>query len=104
MKTLCDHYGISINDSCEGQVTTGIPVVNPVHAASELEDFMEAFDDDINVLNEKLKKSAKHLGSERNLNKAKTFIKTKKRTFSYELNLYITKWIITKSITKNVSK
>ena len=80
LKTLCDHYGISVNDSYEGQVTTAIPVLNPVHAASEFEDFMEAFDDGVNFLNEKLKKSGKQLGSERNLNEAKTFIETKKPT------------------------
>ena len=50
----------------------------PVHAASELEDFIEAFDDGINVLHEKLKKSAKQLVSERNLNEA--FIETNKPT------------------------
>ena len=55
-------------------------MLNPVHAASEFEDFMEAFDDGVNFLNEKLKKSAKQLGSERNLNEAKTFIETKKPT------------------------
>ena len=55
-------------------------MLNPVHAAGELEDFMEAFDDGINFLYEKLKKSAKQLGSERNLNEAKTFIETKKPT------------------------
>ena len=59
LKTLSDHYGISVNNSFEGQVTSAIPVVNPVHSASELEDFKEAFGDGINFLNEKLKKSAK---------------------------------------------
>ena len=29
LKTLCDHYGISVNDSYEFQVTIAIPVVNP---------------------------------------------------------------------------
>ena len=38
------------------KLITAIPVVNPVHATSELEDFMEAFDDGVNFLNEKLKK------------------------------------------------
>ena len=80
MWSLCGHYGISVNDSFEGQVTTVIPVVNPVHAASELEDFKETFDDGINFLTGKLKKSVKQLGSERNLNEAKTFIETKKPT------------------------
>ena len=74
------HYGISVNNSFEGQVTTAIPEVNPVHASSELQDFKNAFDGGINFLNEKLKKSAKQLGSERNLNEAKTFIETKKPT------------------------
>ena len=78
-KTLCAHYGISVNDSYEGQVTTAIPLLNPVHVASELKDFMAAFDVGVNFLNEKLK-SAKQLGSERNLNEAKTFIETKKPT------------------------
>ena len=55
-------------------------MVNPVHSASELEDFKEALDDGINFLNEKLKKSAKQLGSERNLNEAKTFTDINKPT------------------------
>ena len=36
-------------------------VINPVHAKSEYEDFIEAFDDAMSFLNEKLKKSAKQL-------------------------------------------
>ena len=64
LKTLCDHYGTSINDSYEGQTTTAAPVINPVHAKSEFEDFMEAFDDAVSFLNEKLKKSAKQLVGE----------------------------------------
>ena len=60
LKTLCDHYGTSINDSYEGQ-TTAAPVINPVHAKSEFEDFMDAFSDAMSFLNEKLKKSAKQL-------------------------------------------
>ena len=55
-----------------------MPVVNPVHAASELKNFMEAFDDGINFRNKKLKKSAKGLGSESNLNEAKIFTGTTK--------------------------
>ena len=88
LKTLCDHDGISVNDSYEGQVTTAIPALNPVHAASELEDFIEAFDDGVNFLNEKLKKSAKQLCSERNLNEAKTSIETKKPT-STDFYMYL---------------
>ena len=64
LKTLCDHYGTSINDSYEGQTTTAAPVINPVHAKSEFEDFMEAFDDAVSFLNEKFKKSAKQLVGE----------------------------------------
>ena len=64
------HYVIimvsKINNSCEGQVTTVIPVVSPVHEASKLERFNEAFDDGTNFLNEKLTKSAKQLSSEKN--------------------------------------
>ena len=60
LKTLCDHYGTSINDSYEGQ-TTAAPVINPVHTKSEFEDFMDAFNDAMSFLNEKLKKSAKQL-------------------------------------------
>ena len=56
LKTLCDHYGTSINDSYEGQTT-----INPAHAKSKFEDFMEAFDDAVSFLNEELKKSAKQL-------------------------------------------
>ena len=40
-KTLCAHYGISVNDSDEGQVTTAILLLNLVHAASELEDLWQ---------------------------------------------------------------
>ena len=61
LKTLCDHYGTSINNSYKGQTTTATPVINSVHAKSEFEDFMEAFDDAMSFLNEKLKKSAKQL-------------------------------------------
>ena len=61
LKTLCDHYDTSINDSYEGQTTTAAPVINPVHATSKFEDFMEAFDHALSFLNEKLKKSAKQL-------------------------------------------
>ena len=46
LKTLCDHKCISNQQR---------PVVNLVHAVSELEDFMEACDDGINFLNEKRK-------------------------------------------------
>ena len=63
MKTLCDPYGISINDFYKDQVTTAIPVVNPVHAASELEDFMETFDDGINFLKVRLSCSTKFLSN-----------------------------------------
>ena len=61
-------------------------MLNPVHAPCELEDFMEAFDDGRNVLDEKLKKSVKQLGCERNLNEAKTFIETKNPTSTYVYN------------------
>ena len=74
---LCDHYGIWVNNFYQDLVTAAVLVLNPVYAASELENFMEAFDGGINFLNEKLKISAKQLGSERNLNEATTFIETK---------------------------
>ena len=76
-----------INNSCEGQVTTVIPVVSPVHEASKLERFNEAFDDGTNFLNEKLKKSAKQLSSEKNYNIAKDFIETEKPTIRTKYNL-----------------
>ena len=80
LKTLCDHYGFSINHIYEREVTTAIHMVNSVHAASNLQDFMEVFDDGVRSLNKNLKKSTKQLGSEINLNEAKTFIETKKST------------------------
>ena len=55
MKTLCDYYGMSINDSYKGQTTTAAPVINPVHATSKFEYFMEAFDGAVSFLNKKLK-------------------------------------------------
>ena len=55
MKTLCDYYGMSINDSYKGQTTTAAPVINPVHATSKFEYFMEAFDGTVSFLNKKLK-------------------------------------------------
>ena len=55
-------------------------MVNPVHAASKSEDFMEAFDNGVNFFNEKLKKSGKHLSCERNLTEVKAFTQTKKTT------------------------
>ena len=76
-----------INNSCEGQVITVIPVVSPVHEASELKRFNEAFDDGTNFLNEKLKKSAKQLSSEKNQNIAKDFIETEKPTIRTKYNL-----------------
>ena len=42
----------SLNNSYGSQATTAISIVNPVHAASELKDFKEAFDDGINFFNE----------------------------------------------------
>ena len=50
-----------------------IPVVSSVHEASELERFNEAFDDGTNFLNEKLKKSAKQLSSEKKLENSQRF-------------------------------
>ena len=55
LKTLCDHYGTSVNGSYKGQTITAAPAINPVHAKNEFEDFMEAFDDAVSFLNEKLK-------------------------------------------------
>ena len=78
LKTLCDHYSMSINDSYEGQTTTTAPVINPVHPTGEFEDFMEAFDDAVCFLNKKLKKSAKQLLGENS--DAETYIETKRTT------------------------
>ena len=78
LKTLCDHYSMSINDSYEGQTTTTAPVINPVHPTGEFEDFMEAFDDAVSFLNKKLKKSAKQLLGENS--DAETYIETKRTT------------------------
>ena len=78
LKTFCDYYGTSINDSYEGQTTTAAPIINSVHATSEFEDFMEAFDDAVSFLNKKLKKSAKQLVGENN--DSETYIKTKRTT------------------------
>ena len=86
LKTLWDNYGTSINDSYEGQATTATTVINPVHAKSEFEDFMEAFDDAVSFLNEKLKKSAKQLVRE---NKdSETYLETK-RTTSVDVYKYL---------------
>ena len=41
-----------------------MPVINPIHAASELKHFMEAFNDDIKYFKDKLKKWVKQLGEE----------------------------------------
>ena len=78
LKTFCDYYGTSINDSYKGQATTAAPIINSVHATSEFEDFMEAFDDTVSFLNKKLKKSAKQLVGENN--DSETYIKTKRTT------------------------
>ena len=86
LKTLCDHYDTSINDSYEGQTTTAAPVINPVHATSKFEDFMKAFDHALSFLNEKLKKSAKQLVGENN--DSETYIETK-RTTSADVYKYL---------------
>ena len=81
-----DHYGTSINDSYKGQTTTAAPVINPVLAKSEFEDFMEAFHDAVSFLREKLKKSAKQLVQE---NKdSETYMETK-RTTSADVYKYL---------------
>ena len=86
LKTLCDHYGTSINDSYEGQTTTATPVINPVNAKSKFEDFMEAFDNAVSFLNEKLKKSAKQLVRESK--DSETYMETK-RTTSVDVYKYL---------------
>ena len=86
LKTFCDHYGKSINDSYKGQTTMAASIINPVHATSEFEDFMEAFDDAVSFLNKKLKKSAKQLVGE--YNDAETYTETK-RTTSADVYKYL---------------
>ena len=48
-------------------------MVSSAHEAGELERFNEAFDDGTNFLNEKLKKSAKQLSSEKKLENSQRF-------------------------------
>ena len=39
-------------------------MINPIHAASEFEDFMESFDDEVEYLSDKLQKYVKQLVEE----------------------------------------
>ena len=46
---------------------SAVPVINPIPAASELEDFMESFDDGVEYLSNKLQKYVKQLAEEATL-------------------------------------
>ena len=38
---LINHHGYVKSDSLEYRALSAVPVINPIHASSELEDFME---------------------------------------------------------------
>ena len=59
---------------------TAVPVINLIHAASELEDFMEAFNDGVEHLSDKLNKQAKQLVEEGTLTEPEHFVVEKKPT------------------------
>ena len=55
-QVLINHYGYVKSDSFEGRAISAVPVSNLIHGANELEDFMEAFDEGVEHLSDKLKK------------------------------------------------
>ena len=42
---LINHHSYVKSDSFEDQAVSAVPVINLIHAANELQDFMEAYDD-----------------------------------------------------------
>ena len=80
---LINHYSYVKSDSLEDRALSAVPVINPIHAFSELEDFMEAFDNRLEYLSDKLKKHVKQLVEEGILTEPENFVFGKKPTAVY---------------------
>ena len=63
-------------------------MINPIHAPSELEDFMESFDDRVEYLSEKLQKYVKQLVEEETVTEPENFVGEKK-TMAGETHKYM---------------